>query len=51
MEAHGLDVQYTRTTDVYESPYQKAMEANNAGVDFLFLFIEIRFLQTMQYQG
>ena len=34
MEAHGLDVQYTRTTDVYESPYQKAMEANNAGVDF-----------------
>ena len=51
LEAHGLDVQYTRTTDVYESPYQKAMEANNAGVDFLFLFIEIRFLQTMQYQG
>lgn len=34
MEAHGLDVQYTRTTDIYESPYQKAMEANNAGVDF-----------------
>ena len=34
LEAHGLDVQYTRTTDVYESPYQKAMEANNAGVDF-----------------
>ena len=32
LEAHGLDVQYTRTTDVYESPYQKAMEANNAGV-------------------
>ena len=21
LEAHGLDVQYTRTTDVYESPY------------------------------
>ena len=34
LEAHGLDVQYTRTTDIYESPYQKAMEANNAGVDF-----------------
>ena len=25
---------YTRTTDVYETPYQKAMEANEAGVDF-----------------
>lgn len=31
---NGIDVQYTRTTDVYESPYQKAMKANNAGVDF-----------------
>lgn len=27
-------MQYTRTTDVYESPLQKAMEANAAGVDF-----------------
>lgn len=30
----GIDVEYTRTTDVYESPLQKAMEANAAGVDF-----------------
>ena len=29
----GLDVEYTRTTDVYETPYEKAMKANNAGVD------------------
>ena len=34
----GLDVRYTRTTDVYETPYEKAMKANNAGVD---LFISI----------
>ncbi len=34
LQNNGLDVEYTRTTDVYESPYQKAMEANNAGVDF-----------------
>lgn len=27
-------MEYTRTTDVYETPYEKAMEANNAGVDF-----------------
>lgn len=34
LENYGLDVQYTRTTDIYESPYQKAIKANNAGVDF-----------------
>ena len=33
-QGRGIDVLYTRTTDVYESPYQKAMEANEAGVDF-----------------
>ena len=30
----GIDVEYTRTTDVYETPYEKAMKANQAGVDF-----------------
>ena len=34
LQNHGFDVEYTRTTDVYESPFQKAMEANEAGVDF-----------------
>lgn len=34
LQSRGLDVLYTRTTDVYESPYQKAMEANEAGADF-----------------
>lgn len=34
----GLDVEYTRTTDVYETPYEKAMKANNAGAD---LFVSI----------
>lgn len=34
LQNRGVDVEYTRTTDVYESPYQKAMEANTAGVDF-----------------
>lgn len=31
---NGVDVEYTRTTDVYTSPYERAMKANNAGVDF-----------------
>ena len=34
----GIDVEYTRTTDVYETPYEKAMKANQAGVD---LFVSI----------
>lgn len=34
LQSRGLDVLYTRTTDVYESPYQKAMEANEAEADF-----------------
>ena len=35
---HGIDVSYTRTTDIYHSPYEKAMIGNNAGAD---LFISI----------
>ena len=34
LQNRGIDVEYTRTTDVYESPYQKAMEANASGADF-----------------
>lgn len=38
LQNNGIDVEYTRTTDVYETPYEKAMEANEAGAD---LFISI----------
>ena len=34
LKNHGIAVEHTRTTDIYESPYEKAMEANNADVDF-----------------
>lgn len=34
LEANGVDVYYTRTTDVYESPTQKAQEANETGADY-----------------
>lgn len=34
MEANGVNVYYTRTNDVYESPYQKAMEGNAVGADY-----------------
>ncbi len=34
LEANGVDVYYTRTTDVYETPLQKAQEANEIGADY-----------------
>ena len=34
LQNSGIDVEYTRTTDIYETPFQKATEANEAGVDF-----------------
>lgn len=34
LEENGVDVYYTRTKDVYESPAEKALEANDAGVDY-----------------
>lgn len=34
LQNNGIDVEYTRTTDIYESPLQKAQEANAADVDF-----------------
>ena len=35
---HGVDVSYTRTTDIYNTPYEKAMMGNNADVD---LFVSL----------
>ncbi len=34
LEANGVDVYYTRTTDVFETPLQKAQEANATGADY-----------------
>ena len=34
LQDRGVDVLYTRTEDVYESPFEKAMEANTADADF-----------------
>lgn len=34
LQDNGIDVMYTRTTDVFVSPIQRAQEANEAGVDF-----------------
>ncbi len=34
LAANGVDVLFTRTTDVYETPAQKAAEANASGADY-----------------
>jgi N-acetylmuramoyl-L-alanine amidase len=34
LEENGVDVYYTRTADIYESPYQKAQEGNEVGADW-----------------
>ena len=34
LENNGIEVLYTRTTDVYQTPFQKAQLANEAAVDF-----------------
>ena len=38
LQNNGINVEYTRTTDVYLSPFARATEANNSGAD---LFISI----------
>ncbi|MGN0436338.1 MAG: N-acetylmuramoyl-L-alanine amidase [Wujia sp.] len=34
LQGQGYDVEYTRTTDVYDTPFQKAQIANANGADF-----------------
>ena len=34
LQNNGIDVEYTRTTDVYQTPFEKAQIANEADVDF-----------------
>lgn len=38
LENNGIDVEYTRTDDVYHTPLEKAMMANNGDADFFVSF-------------
>ena len=38
LENRGIDVSYTRMDDIYQSPYEKAMKANEEGVDYFISF-------------
>ncbi|MBE5921616.1 MAG: N-acetylmuramoyl-L-alanine amidase [Lachnospiraceae bacterium] len=34
LERNGVDVEYTRVTDIYQSPFEKAAMANQSGADY-----------------
>lgn len=38
LEQNGVNVVYTRTTDIYNTPFEKATKANNAGADLFISF-------------
>lgn len=51
LEEGGIEVSYTRTTDIYETPFQKAEEANQAGVDYFISFHRNSSPEANQYNG
>ena len=51
LQNNGMDVEYTRTTDVYETPFEKAMEANEAGVDYFLSIHRNSFPTDNKVQG
>ena len=38
LQNNGVDIEYTRTDDVYNTPLEKAMMGNNADADFFISF-------------
>lgn len=51
LENAGLNVVYTRTTDVYDSPARKAEIANEAGADFFLSIHRNSSVYPNQYAG
>ena len=51
LQNNGIDVEYTRTTDVYESPYQKALEANEVDADYFVSIHRNSSEEANQYMG
>ena len=47
----GIDIAYTRTGDVYQTPFEKAQLANQAGVDYFISFHRNSSPKENQYNG
>ena len=51
LSENGIDVVYTRTTDVYQTPFEKAMLANQSGANFFIPFHRNSSPRANQYDG
>ena len=51
LKEKGLDVVYTRTSDVYRTPYERAMTANNEGADYFVSLHRNAFPEPNQASG
>ena len=51
LEENGIDVVYTRTADVYQTPFEKAKVANDAKADYFISFHRNSSPDDNQYQG
>jgi len=51
LEANGVEVFYARTTDIYDSPYQKAQKANQVNADYFVSIHRNSSPNSNQYTG
>lgn len=51
LKKNGIDVLYTRTTDIYQTPFEKAKLANESGADFFISFHRNSSPTANQYHG
>ena len=51
LSRNGVDVEYTRTGDVYQTPFEKAQIANEADADFFISFHRNSSPSPNQYRG
>lgn len=51
LKDNGVDVAYTRTTDVYQTPFEKAEIANRSGADYFISFHRNSSPEPDQYNG
>lgn len=51
LKSNGIDVSYTRTSDIYQTPFEKAQLANQAGVDYFISFHRNSSAEDGQYNG